>query len=80
MITTYQHITVFGRLTDIIGAASLQWPAAANTDALKASLEARFPELKGKTYAIAVDKKILSGSVTLTPASEIALLPPFSGG
>lgn len=80
MINTHHHITVFGRLTDIVGASSLQWPATANTDELKASLEESFPELKGKTYAIAVDKKIATGTVMLSPASEIALLPPFSGG
>jgi molybdopterin synthase sulfur carrier subunit len=80
MINTHHHITVFGRLTEIIGAASLQWPVTPNTDELKASLEERFPELKGKTYAIAVDKKVAAGTVILSSASEIALLPPFSGG
>lgn len=80
MINTNHHITVFGRLTDIVGTSSLQWPATANTDELKATLEEHFPELKGKTYAIAVDKKIAAGTVPLSPASEIALLPPFSGG
>lgn len=80
MIHTHHHITVFGRLTDIIGAASLEWPATQHTQDLKAALEQRFPELKGKTYAIAVDKKIATGTVALTPGSEIALLPPFSGG
>lgn len=80
MTNTHHHITVFGRLTDIVGTASLKWPFTPNTDELKASLEERFPALKGKTYAVAVDKKIAAGTTALSPASEIALLPPFSGG
>lgn len=80
MTNAYHHITVFGKLTDIIGAATLQWPATRDTDELKTSLEQQFPDLKGKTYAIAVDKKIAGETVALAPTSEIALLPPFSGG
>jgi molybdopterin converting factor small subunit len=43
-------------------------------------LEEKYEQLKGIKYAIAVDKKIVSGNAPLQDKSVVALLPPFSGG
>jgi molybdopterin converting factor small subunit len=47
---------------------------------LREQLENQFPGLRGMTYQIAVDKKIAATDTPIPPQSEVALLPPFSGG
>ncbi|MBZ5858325.1 MoaD/ThiS family protein [Flavihumibacter profundi] len=75
-----KNIIVFGQLTDIIGAAEINFPAVGDTDALKNQLIAKYPQLAELSFVIAVDKKIAAGNTPLQLDSGIALLPPFSGG
>ncbi|MBC6492321.1 MoaD/ThiS family protein [Flavihumibacter stibioxidans] len=73
-------IMVFGQLTDITGTSSLQVPLQADSDSMKAELQKRYPALVYARYIMAVDRKPVTGNVSLSGQSTIALLPPFSGG
>jgi molybdopterin synthase sulfur carrier subunit len=73
-------ILTFGQIADITGGPSLEVDPVADTNALNALLQDRYPGLRQKKYVIAVDKKTISGNTLLGPASVVALLPPFSGG
>jgi molybdopterin synthase sulfur carrier subunit len=78
-------VLLFGRLADVAG-----WrertvePAPATLAALRAQLseqDAALGEaLAGQGVQAAVDKTLVRGDVALTAASEVAFLPPMSGG
>jgi sulfur-carrier protein len=75
-----QPIQVFGQLVEITGTTRLMVPALDNLDNLKRYLVQAYPKLATVSFAIAIDKKICIDNTALTPTTEIALLPPFSGG
>ena len=70
---------MFGKLVDIAG-NSVSVDDAKDTDSLVNSLNKTYPALANTKYVIAVNKKIINQNTTLDNNSEIALLPPFSGG
>jgi len=72
------NIIAFGQIAEITG----KRPAAEATDTamLKAALLEKFPALGQKKYAIAVNKKVVTGTVQLNENDEVALMPPYSGG
>jgi molybdopterin converting factor small subunit len=72
-------ISIFGHLTEITG-PSLECSGIQDTEQLKYYLYRQFPNLQHKSFAIAVDKKVILSNTLLNDHSEIALLPPFSGG
>ena len=74
------NIKVFGQLTDIFGGEHIEIENAKDVSQLKKELTQSFPALSGKTFVIAINKKIIHENLPLTDTSEIALLPPFSGG
>lgn len=76
----YMEILFFGQLVDVAGTANTQLANLADTDALKAVLEERFPGLKQVRYMLAVDKRIVAFNTVLNGNETIALMPPFSGG
>jgi len=79
------RVLLFGRLADVAG-----WrertiePAPATLTALRALLGAEDSALgealAGPGVQAAVDKGLVRGDVTLGAASEVAFLPPMSGG
>lgn len=73
-------VLTFGVITEIIGKSSFVINDVSSTEELKAKLESSFPRLKTINYAMAVNKKIVNDSTTITDDATIALLPPFSGG
>jgi molybdopterin converting factor small subunit len=80
-------ILLFGRLKDAFGAASIPLPAGAGTAAsLRAKLAEANPDLadmlRSKSIRIAVNQTLIANedAVHISPADEIALLPPLSGG
>ena len=74
------NIKVFGQLTDIFNGENINIENAADLTELKNRLIDSYPALSGKTFVIAVNKKIIHENISLTQNAEIALLPPFSGG
>ena len=73
------RVVPFGQLTDIMGKAHLEINAA-DTEELQEILEKKFPGLKERKFAIAVNREIVSANTILSEDAEVALLPPSSGG
>lgn len=73
-------VLAFGKITDIIGTSELKFENIHSSDELLNLLQSQYPKLKDTKFVIAIDKKIIAKNSSLTGKSEIALLPPFSGG
>ena len=74
------NIRIFGPLEDITGSAMLNLEQVHDTDQLREKLHREFPELQNRKFVIAVDNRIVQHTMALQEKSEVALLPPFSGG
>ena len=75
-------VLLFGRFADIAGWREKMIEAASLSD-LRAilSADANLAEaLAGPSVQVAVDKALVRADVPLTAASEVAFLPPMSGG
>ncbi len=72
-------IIIFGQLTDITG-DNIELNNIADTNHLTEELNKTYPQLINAKYVIAVDKKVITENTILNNQSNIALLPPFSGG
>lgn len=77
------QVLLFGRLADQAGWREREVEAP-SLDALRAAIGLADPML-GEALAapgvqVAVDKAIVRGETALSPASEVAFLPPMSGG
>ena len=72
-------ILAFGQIAELCGSPRLEADVP-DTDALQTLLQARFPALHDRSYAIAVDQKTIQRNTPLHSSSVVALLPPFSGG
>lgn len=75
-------LKIFGKLTDIFKTNEYIFSLENTTSIakLKLMLEKEFPTLKETTYLIAVDGAKAGNTQEISNASEIALLPPYSGG
>lgn len=73
-------ITLFGQLADIAGTGNLVVEAVQDTDALVQVVNRLYPALVGARYKIAVDKKAISSNTLINENTDLAFLPPFSGG
>ena len=79
------RVLLFGRLGDLAGWRERSFePAPASLSALKAliaGLDAALgAALDGPGVRAAVDRAIVRGEAALSAASEVAFLPPMSGG
>ena len=73
-------IKAFGQLTDIFKKETISIEGVKDLNELKEKLIKSFPALSQKSFVIAVNKQIIHNNVSLNEDSEVALLPPFSGG
>jgi molybdopterin synthase sulfur carrier subunit len=77
------RVLLFGRLADQAGWRDRSVEAA-SLAALREVLAADDPNLaealEGPGVQVAVDKAIVRGEATLAAATEVAFLPPMSGG
>jgi molybdopterin converting factor small subunit len=67
-------------LVDLTKSTTLEFDEVNDTNTLKEKLISIFPSLASKEFAIAIDKKIIHSNTVINTQTEIALLPPFSGG
>jgi sulfur-carrier protein len=74
------NILTFGKIADITASKTIQLQDITSTATLREKLEATYPALRGMSYKIAIDKKVISTETAIHEGAEIALLPPFSGG
>ncbi|UAL10768.1 MoaD/ThiS family protein [Caulobacter segnis] len=77
------RVLLFGRLADQAGWRDRRIEAG-DLSALRAALAADDPDLgealAGPGVQVAIDKAIVRGEAALTAATEVAFLPPMSGG
>ncbi|WP_028297379.1 MoaD/ThiS family protein [Olivibacter sitiensis] len=73
-------IKLFGRLVEITGQREIEIDQVYDRAQLILVLQENYPALVGISYAVAIDRQIVSENVALDQDMEIALLPPFSGG
>lgn len=77
------RVLLFGRLADLAGWREREM-AAATLGELRAALAVLDPDLAealaGPSVQVAVDKALVRGEAALAAASEVAFLPPMSGG
>lgn len=73
-------IRTFGMIAEKIGSGQIQLSGISSVDELRESLFEQFPDLKNMKFSIAINKQLVSGNAPIPIDSEIALLPPFSGG
>lgn len=77
------RVLLFGRLADVAGWRERDIPAASLADLrgrLAAEEPALFEALQAPAVRTAVDQELVSLDVDLRPDSEVAFLPPMSGG
>ena len=77
------RVLLFGRLADQAGWRD-RAVEAGSLAALRAALSADDPDLaealSGPGVQVAVDKALVRGEAPLTAVTEVAFLPPMSGG
>jgi molybdopterin synthase sulfur carrier subunit len=73
-------VLLFGRLADIAGWRERQVEASTLAELRTALAEDLGDALDGRGIQAAVDLAIVREDVALTGASEVAFLPPMSGG
>ena len=76
------RVLLFGRLADVAGWRERECEAA-TLDGLRFDLgadPALAEALSGRGVQAAVDQALVRGDVALTTRSEVAFLPPMSGG
>jgi molybdopterin converting factor subunit 1 len=78
------HVRLFARARDLAGAdrVAVELPAGATVADLRRALAGRWPrlgDLLGRC-AVAVDAEFAGDDRVLAPETEIAVLPPVSGG
>lgn len=74
------EVKAFGMIAEKIGTDSIQVSGIETIDELKIYLNEQFPNLKDMKFSIALDKQIIQDALEIPAGSEVALLPPFSGG
>lgn len=74
------HLLAFGIVAEKAGASRLRITGATDTAQLLEALYQQHPALRELRFAIAVNRKIVHENTPLQADSEVALLPPFSGG
>ena len=74
------NVLLFGAVADRVGKSNLILSDVSNTDELQERLEKEHPSLKNMSYAIAVNRQMITIATVLEPNATVALLPPFSGG
>lgn len=76
-------VLLFGAAREIAGNArvELHLPTPCLVGQIRDALNAQFPRLHElRSYAIAVDRTFAHDDVMCTSSSEIAVIPPVSGG
>ena len=74
------NVLFFGALAEIAGCSQIKVEHVDNTDLLHEYLVKRYPLLANRKFAVALNKTVVQQSAIIPENSEVALLPPFSGG
>lgn len=78
--TNINVVKVFGMIAEKIGSDSFEVVGIGTIEDFRIYLNEQFPDLRNMKFSIAVDKQIVHDACEISEGSELALLPPFSGG
>jgi molybdopterin synthase sulfur carrier subunit len=73
-------VLLFGILAEYCQSQELFLSNVTCTDEVQKHLASCYPFLLGMKYLISVDRNIIHSNTSINNNSEVALLPPFSGG
>lgn len=73
-------VLFFGPLAELTAIDKIELSDCSDTSGLRQHLLKMFPALAEKKFAVAVNREIVQENSSLSPGSEVAILPPFSGG
>lgn len=73
-------IHAFGIVAEKLAASEIELSGVSDTDGILRWIREEHPSLNNVYIGIAVNRKMISENTPVTPESDIALLPPFSGG
>ncbi|HQQ93447.1 MAG TPA: MoaD/ThiS family protein [Bacteroidia bacterium] len=74
------EVLFFGELAEISGNSSAGLDLARDTDELLEILMVKYPDLRNKSFSVALNNKMIKGPKPLNEGDVLALMPPFSGG
>ena len=77
------RLTFFGRLREAVGAGEIDClpPATiVDSESLREWISVDHPALADATVRIALDDVLITGPTSIAGVSEVAFLPPVSGG
>lgn len=78
--TNINVVKVFGMIAEKIGSDSFEVVGIGTIEDFRIYINEQFPDLRNMKFSIAVDKQIVHDACEISSGSELALLPPFSGG
>lgn len=73
-------VLYFGKLSEICGKKSEELNFTGTVGDLRKHLVERYPEIRQHPFGIAVNHAMAADEQSLEGVSEVALLPPFTGG
>lgn len=73
-------ILAFGMVAEKINATEFYLQDVNSTNELLDILHEKYPQLKEMKFTLSVNRNIANQNVSINAGSEVALLPPFSGG
>ena len=73
------EVLLFGMIAEEAGAERIDVDCK-DIDELISGVEAVVPTVRRLSYAVTIDRKIVTGNRKLSGKEEVALLPPFAGG
>ncbi|MFD2565691.1 MoaD/ThiS family protein [Aquimarina rubra] len=75
-------VLYFGMIAEATQCAEeiISLESGSSVDQLENLIKGKYKKLQRLPFKIAIDKEIIANNVVLHPNSEVALLPPFSGG
>ncbi len=73
-------VKAFGKLAEIIGQEEFYIQKQDKIGSVRQNLILDFIELKDISFQVAMNHKIVSDDSSMEECTELALLPPFSGG
>lgn len=80
MTVTIKYFGLIADVTETKGEVFISADAELTTQLLSGILLEKYEGLSQQSYAIAVNKKIITDNLKLSDNDTIALLPPFAGG
>lgn len=73
-------VILFGQLIEVVGRDTLYIDEVPDTETLLRKLHMQYPALSKRQFRVAVGKKLVTENTVISDDTNIALLPPFSGG